>query len=59
VARGANFEHDLQFRLYVSLDYRELTSTEPATAVLDAYCREVHRVVWAIEAESRRIGLIT
>jgi hypothetical protein len=59
VARGANFEHDLQFRLYVSLDYRELTNTEPATAVLDAYCREVHRVVWAIEAESRRIGLIT
>ena len=57
--RGARFDHDLNIRLYVSLDYRELTSTEPATTVLDAYCREAQRVVLAIEAESRRIGLIT
>ena len=59
VKRGARFDHRLKLRVYVSLDYRELRSTEPATAVLDAFRREAERVVLAIEAESRRIGLIT
>jgi hypothetical protein len=58
VKRGARFDHQLKLRIYVSLDYRELTSLQPATAVLDAFRREVERIILAIEAESRRIGLI-
>jgi len=58
VKRGARFDHKLKLRVYVSLDHRELTSADPATAVLDAFLREVQRVIGAIEAESRTIGLI-
>jgi hypothetical protein len=59
VKRGARFDHQIKLTVYVSLDYRELTSAESAPAILDAFLREAQRVVLAIEAESRRIGLIT
>jgi hypothetical protein len=55
---GTKLEHQLKLGVYVALEYREITSTEPATAVFDAMLREVQRIVLAIEAESRRIGLI-
>jgi hypothetical protein len=58
VKRGERFNYNLNLKIYVALEYREFTSAEPATAVLDAFCREAERVVLAIEAESRRIGLI-
>lgn len=59
VKRGASFDHHIKISVYISLEYRELTSTEPATAILHAFLCEAERVVLAIEAESRRIGLIT
>jgi hypothetical protein len=59
VKRSARFDHQIKLKIYISLDYRESTSTEPATAILDAFLREAQRIVLAIEAESRRIGLIT
>jgi hypothetical protein len=53
-----HFEHDANFAIYPSLDYREHTSAEPAVLVLDAMIKEAARLVFMIKNECRRIGLI-
>ena len=50
-----------EYRLCPTVLRATITSTSAgaATDILDALRREAERVVLAIEAESRRIGLIT
>lgn len=58
VPRGAQFQHQASLKVFVAIEYRDVASPHAATAVLNAMHREVQRVVGAIEAESRRIGLL-
>jgi hypothetical protein len=59
IMAGSYFEHEVDFTIYPTLDYREATTAEPAVLVLNAMIGEAERIVLAIEAECRRIGLIT
>jgi hypothetical protein len=56
---GFDFKHQAKLIVFVALQYKDLTSPEAATILLDALHREVDRVVRAIEAKSREIGLLT
>jgi hypothetical protein len=58
VLKGTNPQHDIDFAIFPTLQYREFTSEEPAIYVLGTMINEVIRLVLAIEAECRRIGLI-
>jgi hypothetical protein len=58
VQRGFHFQHEVDFRIYVSIEYREIITGEPATQVFDAIGSEVAAICGAIEAESRKIGLL-
>jgi hypothetical protein len=58
VRRSLHFDHEIKISIYPAIEHRETTSAEPAIAVLDAMGSEVRRIVLAIEAESRKIGLI-
>jgi hypothetical protein len=58
VAKTVHFDHEVDFAIYPSLDYREHTSAEPAILVLLEMIREAERVVGEIEAKTREIGLI-
>jgi hypothetical protein len=57
--KGVNFQHQANLRVFIALHYKETKTPVSATAVLDAMLRETERIVLAIEAESRRIELIT
>jgi hypothetical protein len=56
--RGLHFDHQIKIRIYPAIEYREITSAEPAADVLAAMGGEAMRIVEAIEAESRKIGLL-
>jgi hypothetical protein len=58
VQRGFHFQHEVDFKIYVSIEYREIISGEPATQVFDEMGKEVAAICGAIEAESRKIGLL-
>lgn len=58
VKRGADFQHEFRVGVYIALQYREHTSTEPAIEALREMGSEVERIVEAIETESRKIGLL-
>jgi hypothetical protein len=58
VRRGSHFQHEVDFRIYVSIEHREIITGEPATLVFDAMGREVDAICSAIIAESRKIGLL-
>ena len=58
VQRGFLFQHEADFKLHVSIEYREIVTGEPATVVLDEMGREVAAVCTLIDRESRRIGLV-
>jgi hypothetical protein len=53
-----HFDHDIDFAIYPSLDYRQHTSADPAVLVLNSMIKEANRIVSDIEGECRRIGLI-
>jgi hypothetical protein len=52
------FEHEIDLTIYPSIEYRERTSTEPATLILHWMIKEAEKIVSAIEAKCRHIGLI-
>jgi hypothetical protein len=58
VRLGSTFDHQAKFKVFVALQHKEAISPIPATAALDGLHSETKRIVLAIEAESRRIGLI-
>jgi hypothetical protein len=53
-----HFDHDVDFAIYPSLDYRGDASAEPAILILQMMIKEADDAVTAIESECRRIGLI-
>ena len=53
--RGIEFEHQGKVRVYAALC--NFQRVEPATAVLDKMLKECVRVVGAIEAEGKGIGV--
>jgi len=55
--RGVGFNHYGNLTVFVAIQNKEATSTESAVAVLDTMVSEAQRVVSAIKAECRRIGL--
>jgi hypothetical protein len=59
VLKGSNFEHKGKLRVYVSIPDVEVMPGAPATAILDRMGSEVDRIVRAIEAECKRLGLLT
>jgi hypothetical protein len=58
VRRGARFAHEADFRIYVSIEHREIITGEPATLIFDTMGREVDAICSLIIAESRKIGLL-
>jgi hypothetical protein len=55
--RDVGFNHYGNLTIFVAIQNKEATSTESAVAVLDTMVSEAQRVVSAIEAECRRLGL--
>jgi hypothetical protein len=58
ILRGTTPQHDIDFAIFPTIQYREFTSEEPAIWVLGTMINESIRVVLDIQAECRRIGLI-
>jgi hypothetical protein len=59
VSSHLHFEHDVDFTIFPTLDYREITIGDPAVMILGAMIHTADKIISEIEAESRRIGLIT
>jgi hypothetical protein len=58
VGPGSNLQYDIDLAFFVAFGQVEGLAGEPVFDTLDDAAREVERIVVAIEAESRRIGLI-
>jgi len=58
VLLGTNPQHNIDFVIYPTIDYREVTSEEPATLVLRAMIARAAEIVSEIETECRRINLL-
>jgi hypothetical protein len=56
--KGGTAKVDFKFTKYISIRDVEFVDGKPADAVLNEFVRIVERIIMAIEAESRRIGLI-
>lgn len=54
---GAQFEYDLKFSFFVAFGEVDGIGGQPAVPVLSAIAGEVNRIVLAIEAEAKRLGL--
>ncbi len=55
---AANLKYDFKFSLFVSFEDVEIVRGKDAIEVLDALVGVVERVLLAIEAEARRIGIV-
>ena len=58
VLKGTNPEHDPDFIIQQLIEWGENISEEPAIYVLHAMIEEADRIVGAIVAECRKIGLV-
>jgi hypothetical protein len=58
VGPDGEFKYDIDFSFFVALGEMDIVGHQPAVPVFDAMASEVERIVLAIEAEARRIGLI-
>jgi hypothetical protein len=58
VGHGSNLQYDIDLAFFVAFGQVEGLAGEPIAETLEAMASEVERIVLAIEAESRRIGLI-
>jgi len=59
VLRGTNPQHEIDFAIFPTIQYREFTSEEPAIYVFGTMINESIRIVRDIESKCRRIGLIS
>jgi hypothetical protein len=59
ISKQVHFEHEIDFAIYPTLEYRQYTSMEPAVLVLNAMIREADKTVSDIETECRKIGLVS
>jgi hypothetical protein len=59
VLNSADPQHEIEVTPYPSLDYRGFPSQDPAVNVLNSMIEHAYGIVTAIEAECRRIELIT
>jgi hypothetical protein len=48
----------MKFRFFIAFDALEFLGGQPAVSVLNAMASEVERILAAIEAECRRIGIV-
>lgn len=55
---GAVFDYDFDFRFYIAFNDIPVVDGQPVLTVLDALGAEVESILIAIEAESRRLGII-
>jgi hypothetical protein len=58
VGRGSDLKYDIELAFFVAFGQVEGLAGEPVLDTLDDAASEVERIILAIEAESRRIGLI-
>jgi hypothetical protein len=49
---------NMKFRFFIAFDALEFLGGQPAVSVLNAMASEVERILAAIEAECRRIGIV-
>jgi hypothetical protein len=59
IGHGTKFDYDVNFAFFVTFNEVEGISGQEAVRVLNALASEVERVLMAIEAESRRIGILS
>ena len=59
VGVGSKLDYNLNFRFFVAFGDVEPVRGEPAVPILSTTATEIERIVLAIEAETRRLGLVS
>ena len=54
----AKYNYDFKFQLFVAFNEIQVVDGKPVFAVLNTLCSKVESILMAIEAESRRLGII-
>jgi hypothetical protein len=58
LAPGSKFNYQFHFRIYVAFGNIKLVDGEPIFPILDNLVGKVERILAAMEAESKRLGIL-